>query len=37
MLKAIGALVVAIVIALGSVKALEFFRNKADSSEEKKD
>lgn len=37
MLKIIGAIVVAIFIALGAVKALELFRKKADSTEEKKD
>lgn len=37
MLKAIGALVVAVIIAMGVVKTLEFLRKKAEISEEKKD
>lgn len=37
MLNAIGALVVAVIIAMGVIKALDFLRKKAEISEEKKD
>lgn len=37
MLNAIGGLVVAIVIALGVVKALELIRKRAETSKEEKD
>lgn len=36
LLKAIGALVVAIIIAFGVVKALELIRNRAENSEGEK-
>lgn len=35
-LKAIGALVVAIIIAMGAVKALELYRKHAENSEGEK-
>jgi hypothetical protein len=37
MLKAIGAIVVAIIFTVGALRALDFFRKKAESNEEKKD
>lgn len=36
MLKAIGAIVVAIIIAMGVIKALEYFRKLAGNSEGEK-
>jgi hypothetical protein len=37
MLKVVGAIVVAIIFAMGVVKALELFRKQAETKEEKKD